>query len=97
MEPIPHPEALALYRRLRGDLLSAAHHHRRAARPEGHRTDVHRTHLAVCRHQLTALRQAWRGTREASRWNAYVRDRTPRDQRAASNSAPGALRPGVGT
>lgn len=78
MSAAPDPEALALYRRLRGDLLRATHHHRRAATPTGFATDIHRTHLDVCQRQLGALRQAWRRTRSASRWNTYARARSQR-------------------
>ena len=58
-------EAQALYRRLRGDLLRATHHHRTRAAHPGFATDIHRTHLDVCRRQLGALRQAWRRNRNA--------------------------------
>jgi hypothetical protein len=76
-----HPEDLAahtLYRQLRGDLLRAATRHRRAVCHPDLLTDVHRSHLDVCRRQLGALRQAWRRTREAAEWNRYVRERAMR-------------------
>lgn len=72
------PDATALYRRLRGDLLRATQHHRRAGRPAGFATDIHLTHLEVCRRQLGALRQAYRRTRNAARWNAYAQARARR-------------------
>jgi hypothetical protein len=76
-----HPEDLAartMYRQLRSDLLRAATRHRRAVCHPDLLTDVHRSHLDVCRRQLGALRQAWRRTREACAWNRYVRDRALR-------------------
>ena len=69
------PDATDLYRRLRGDLLRATAHHRTRAAHPGFATDVHRTHLDVCRRQLGALRQAWRRTSGAARWNAYATER----------------------
>ena len=68
-------ESHDLYRRLRDDLLRATTHHRvRAAHP-GYASDIHRTHLEVCRRQLGALRQAYRRTHQAARWNAYAHER----------------------
>lgn len=68
-------ESRDLYRRLRDDLLRATRHHRTRAAHPGFATDIHRTHLDVCRRQLGALRQAYRRTRNAARWNAYARNR----------------------
>ncbi len=68
-------ESRDLYRRLRNDLLRATRHHRRHVAHPGFATDIHRTHLEVCRRQLGALRQAYRRTRNAARWNEYVRQR----------------------
>lgn len=76
-----HPEdrsAQALYRRLRGDLLRTATRHRRAVRHPDLVTDVHRSHLEICRRQLGALRQAYRRTCEAAAWNRYVSQRALR-------------------
>lgn len=70
----------SLYTRLRSDLLQAARHHRHAARHPGFATDIHASHLAVCRRQLGALRQAYHRTQAVTRWNDYAR--RPRQQDA---------------
>jgi hypothetical protein len=64
----------SLYTRLRGDLLKAAAHHRRARRSPHLIEDLHRTHLLTCQRQLGALRQAYRRTQEAIAWERFKRE-----------------------
>jgi hypothetical protein len=68
----------ARYRRQRNDLLGAADRHRRAETPASFSTDIHRSHLDVCRRQLGALRQAFRRTREIARRTSDPRMRARR-------------------
>lgn len=66
-------DAHHLYSRLRGDLLRATRHHRRAEHHPGFSSDIHRSHLRTCQRQLGALRQAYRRTQEAIMWEEYAK------------------------
>lgn len=66
------------YRAKRNGLLQAAARHRQAETPADFTTDVHKSHLDVCRRQLGALRQAFRRNQDVIRRTPDPRARARR-------------------